>query len=278
MTLVHCEIPNSRIIALAAIEPETDYAQWAQFYDLFYQVGPDNEVDFYLGLMEQTEPPVLELGVGTGRIAIPAAEAGHEIVGIDMSESMLNVARSKMSSADVAPWSLELIQADMTDFNLSERTFGSVIIPGNSLALVLSERGQAATLAHAVRHLRRNGVLAFSLYNASEEVLDSDDDETFLLGVVNDEATGNRHIMTGINRFDRANQINRCKQFLETVSRDGETVSRHELPVTTRYLRIEQAVELADGAGLIVEEVYGDFDRTAYTATSDEMILVCRKP
>ena len=263
---------------MASIEPVTDYARWAQFYDLFYQVGPENEVEFYLGLMRQTEPPVLELGVGTGRIAIPAAKAGHEVVGIDVSDSMLAVARSKMRSTGVAPSSLELIKADMTNFELPHRLFGLVIIPGNSLALVLSERGQAATLAHAARHLNRNGVLAFSLYNASDEVLDDDDDETFLLGVVHDEATGNRHIMTGINRFDRANQINRCKQFLETVSRDGETVSRRELPVTTRYLRIEEAVELASDAGLIVEEVYGDFDRTAYVATSDEMIVVCRNP
>ena len=263
---------------MAAIEPATDYERWAQFYDLFYQVGPENEVGFYLDLMEQTEPPVLELGVGTGRVAIPAAMAGHQVVGIDLSDSMLAVARGKMESAGVPPNSLELIKADMTNFDLPHGLFGLVVIPGNSLALVLSERGQAATLAHAVRHLRRDGVLAISLYNASEEVLDSDDEETFLLGVVNDEATGNRHIMTGINRFDRANQTNRCSQYLETVSRDGKTLARHELPVTTRYLRIDQAIKLSCDAGLIVEEVFGDFDRAVYSTTSDEMILFCRKP
>ena len=263
---------------MAAHEPVTDYEQWAQFYDLFYQVGPENEVDFYLGLMRQIDPPVLELGVGTGRVAIPAAEAGHQIVGIDMSDSMLDVARSKMRSSGISPNSLELIKADMTNFNLPHRSFGLVIIPGNGLALVLSEQGQASTLAHATRHLGSGGVLAFSLYNASDEALDADNDELFLLGVVDEDGTGKRHIMTGINNFDRANQINRCTQYLETVSRDGETLASQALPVTTRYLRVAQAIKLVNDAGLIVEGVFGDFDRAAYSATSDEMILVCRKP
>ena len=240
-------------------------------------MGPEKEVDFYLDLMEGTEPPVLELGVGTGRIAIPATKAGHQIVGLDLSESMLDVARTKMKSAGVAPGSLDLRQGDMSNFDLPGRSFGLIIIPGNGLALVLSEQDQGATLANATRHLKPGGVVAFSLYNASDEALNEDDNQLFLLGVVNDEATGNRHIMTGINEFDRPNQINRCTQFLETVSRDGATVCRHELPVTTRYLRIDQAVKLANDAGLSVEEVFGDFDRTAYTSTSDEMILVCRK-
>ena len=262
----------------AGSELSMNYKQWAEVYDLFYEVGPEREERFYLDLMQRCEPPVLELGVGTGRIAIPAAKLGHRIVGLDLHRAMLDVARHKMKTLDVSVDELELIQGDMTDFDLGGRSFGLVVIPGNSLALVLTEEGQSATIAHAARHLKPNGVLAFSLYNASDQVIESDNNEQFLLGVVDDEATGNRHIMSGINRFDLANQLNHCTQFLETVSLTGETIARHELPVTTRYLTIDQAHDLVNNAGLIVEAVYGDFDGAPYTDSSDEMILVCRSP
>ena len=255
-----------------------NYEQWAKVYDLFYEVGPEHEERFYLELMGQCEPPVLELGVGTGRIAIPAAKIGHQVVGLDLHRPMLNVARRKMKSSGVSADDLELMQGDMTNFDLDGRRFGLVIIPGNSLALVLTKEGQAATIEHAARHLKPKGVLAFSLYNASNQVIESDDNEQFLLGVVDDEETGNRHIMSGINRFDRATQLNRCTQFLETVSPTGETTARHELPVVTRYLTLDQAHELVSNACLGLDALFGDFDLSPYTESSDEMILVCRSP
>lgn len=254
-----------------------DYEQWAGVYDIFYAVGPELEVDFYLDLMRQCDGPVLELGVGTGRVAIPAALEGIRIVGIDLHETMLNVARGKADAAGLTPGTLDLMQGDMTDLDLPCREFGLVIIPGNSLGLVLTESGQQATITAAAEHLKPGGVLAFSMYNISDEIIDSDDSERFLLGVVEDASRAKRHILTGINSFDRCKQINDCTQFMESVSTDGEVLERQELTVVTRYVTYSQAGCMVSNAGLHVEHVYGDFDRTAYTELSDEMIFVCRK-
>ena len=254
-----------------------DYEQWAPVYDLFYSVGPELEVDFYLDLMQECDAPVLELGVGTGRVAIPAALAGHQVVGVDSQPSMLKVAKSKSAKAGVESGGLELMQGDMAELSLEFRGFGMVIIPGNSLALVLSEVAQQATILAAAEHLKPGGALVFSLYNASDQVIDNDDNERFLLGVVDDPKERKRHILSGINRFDRSQQINDCTQYMETVSRDGTLLHRQELRVVTRYLTRAQAERMVTSAKLQVEHVYGDFDRSGYSESSDEMILVCRK-
>ena len=254
-----------------------DYVQWAQVYDIFYEAGPELEVEFYLELMRECDGPVLELGVGTGRVAIPAALEGHSIVGIDLHAPMLDVAKAKAGKVGPLHGSLDLIQGDMTELSLPYREFGLVIIPGNSLGLVLTEQAQLATIAAAADHLKPGGMLAFSMYNAVAEMIECNDSEQFLLGVVDDANDQQRYILSGTNHFDTDRQINDCTQIIETVSADGNVLQRQELRVVTRYLTRAQAASMAVKAGLQVDHIYGDFDRSEYTDTSDEMIFVCRK-
>ena len=254
-----------------------DYVQWARVYDIFYEAGPELEVEFFLELMRECDGPVLELGVGTGRVAIPAALEGHHIVGIDLHAPMLEVAKAKVAKVGPLPGTLELIQGDMTELSLPYREFGLVVIPGNGLGLVLTEQAQLATMVAAAAHLKPRGVLAFSMYNAVAEMIECNDSEQFLLGVVDDANDQQRYILSGINHFDTDRQINDCTQIMETVSDDGDVLQRQELRVVTRYLTRAQVASMAAAAGLQVEHVYGDFDRSEYADTSDEMIFVCRK-
>ena len=254
-----------------------DYVQWAQVYDIFYEAGPELEVEFYLELMRECDGPVLELGVGTGRVAIPAALEGHSIVGIDLNAPMLDVAKAKAAKVGPLRGTLDLIQGDMAELSLPYREFGLVIIPGNSLGLVLTEQTQLATMVAAADHLKPGGVLAFSMYNAVAEMIECNDSEHFLLGVVDDARDRQRYILSGINHFDTERQINDCTQIIETVSDDGDVLQRQELRVVTRYLTRTQATSMAAKAGLQVERIYGDFNRSEHTDSSDEMIFVCRK-
>ena len=68
----------------------------AWIYDLIYETTEKEDIPFWLNLAKQLKPRnILEIGVGTGRIAIPLAKAGFEVVGLDLEESMLDVAREK---------------------------------------------------------------------------------------------------------------------------------------------------------------------------------------
>ncbi len=252
-----------------------DYVRWAERYDIFYEAAPEGELEFYLDGIDRCGGNVLELGVGTGRIAIPAAAMGHDITGVDLNLPMLDRARQKSAGAPLAG-KLTLIGADMSKIDLPQKEFDLVIIPAHTLALVTDERGQSETLERCAKHLAPEGTLVFNLFNPSDDLINGNPDETFLLGVIEDEEIGVRHVLTGTNDFDTDLQINRCTQVIETLNSDGETIDREELQVLFRYLHNDQVIAMLEKAGFDVVEVFGNFDGSPLDEDSEEMIYVCR--
>ena len=130
-------------------EPFPDpFAHVARFYDLDLE-GFDDDFALYLELAEGRD--VLELGCGTGRIAVPLAEAGVRVTGVDLSPAMLRIARDR---AEGLP--LRLIEDDMRTLDLGER-FGGVFVPLGGLQHMATAREVAAALATVGRHLARDG-------------------------------------------------------------------------------------------------------------------------
>ena len=66
-----------------------DFDLWAEWYDVYYSTVPEVETSFYVDLAVDSGGPVLEVGVGTGRIAIPTASAGVNVTGLDLNQAML---------------------------------------------------------------------------------------------------------------------------------------------------------------------------------------------
>jgi ubiquinone/menaquinone biosynthesis C-methylase UbiE len=90
----------------------------ADYYD-YYSTGLEGDVEFYVAEAQKAGSPVLELGCGTGRITFPIAQAGVSIVGLDLSPSMLGVARRKLTALDLEVQSrVKLVAGDMRDFSL----------------------------------------------------------------------------------------------------------------------------------------------------------------
>src|SRR5215468_2183437 len=100
----------------------------AALYD-HYSPGIEGDVAFYVEEARAAAPPVLELGCGTGRILIPVAEAGIELVGLDRAPAMLAVARAKLATLTAASRGrIQLIEGDMRTLALGRR-FGLVMVP-----------------------------------------------------------------------------------------------------------------------------------------------------
>lgn len=251
-----------------------DYVAWAEWYDIFYAAADPGDIDFYHDLARASGGPVLEIGVGTGRIALPLAQEGMEVVGIDLNEPMLKVAQEK--ALEVAPLSgsLRLIQADMRNFDL-KRLFPVVIIPARTLLLATTEEDQIHTLCCAVSHLAPDGTMAFNLFYPDPEMLADDPDEEFLLEVV-EKPDGGRYVLTAKNHFDLDTQVNNGVQIAEELDPAGEVLRRQELAVTVRYLYPEQVVALCDRVGLVVIEMWGDFEGSELTEESDEIVVIAR--
>ena len=251
-----------------------DYERWAERYDIFYEAAPEGELGFYLNAIDRMGGSVLELGVGTGRIAIPAAVMGHRVTGIDLNRPMLDRARQKLGDA-LLKGSLELVEADICEFDLTKRDFDLVIIPAHTLALVTDAQRQLEALKRCTMHMAPDAKLIFNLFNPNDDLINDEPGERFLLGVVEDDENGVRHILSGVNDFDVANQINHCVQTIETFDRDGHLLDSEDLQVVFRYLRHDQVLDLISRAGLRANEVYGDFDGSPLSEDSEEMIYIC---
>src|SRR5215218_8149650 len=85
-------------------------------YDCVVRPGPCEA--FYRDLARKTGGPILELACGTGRLTIPLARDGHEVVGLDASRTMLRAARAKAEAEDL---DIAFVQADMRSFDLGQR-------------------------------------------------------------------------------------------------------------------------------------------------------------
>lgn len=122
-----------------------------------------NDTPFYLALAREAAArrhAVLELGCGTGRVTLPIAHEGIEIVGLDNAPAMLDIARRKAATEGL---DMTWVEADMRDFHL-ERRFGLIIIPYRSFLHLLTDADQAACLNAVYRHLVPGGRFALNFF------------------------------------------------------------------------------------------------------------------
>ena len=123
------------------------------------------DIPFYVDLAVQSDGPVLELGVGSGRVAVPTALAGIPVVGVDTSPAMLELARRRAEPHAV---NLRLIEADMRSLPELGR-FGLVTIPFRALLHLSSDAERRAVLSAARERLRPEGLLAFDVFHPDAE-------------------------------------------------------------------------------------------------------------
>ena len=144
----------------------TPFDEWADLYDSVYSYVVD-DIPFYVQEARGAAGRVLELGCGTGRIALPIAQAGVDIVGLDFSAAMLAEARRKMLGAQPLCGSLTLVEGDMRDFYMSgeaaqDGPFSLVIIPFRGFLSLLTVGDEVRTLMNIKRHLGPGGKLIFN--------------------------------------------------------------------------------------------------------------------
>ena len=138
---------------MTAHDPAAYGDAWAEVYDEWNSGAVGDAVDF----LEQEQQsvgggPILELAAGTGRLALPLAERGHDVVALDGSPKMLDRLRAKTGTAG-----LEIVESDMADFDLGRTDFALVFVAANSLFLLLSQDLQLACFESAARHVRPGG-------------------------------------------------------------------------------------------------------------------------
>ena len=237
-------------------------------YDAQY-AGITEDVDFYLRQMEKYGEPVLELGCGTGRIAIAAARRGFRITGLDITESMLACGREKARAAGV---DIDWVLADCRDFDLA-RTFRMIFFPANSI-LHLHERSSFEACFSCVRgHLADAGRFVFDVFVPSLAILTRDPNERFPCHEYEDPDGKGMVRISESSTFDMASQINRARWYMRIG--DGEEHLWSENNV--RVFFPQELDALFHYNGFEIEAKYGAVDETPFTSRSRSQIVVCRK-
>jgi len=258
---------------------EDEYAPIAELYDhvVAYRDRPD--VDFFVGAAREAGSPVLELGCGTGRVLIPTARAGIDIVGLDSSPSMLAECRGRLAEETAPVRSrVELVQADMRRFDLG-RVFPLATMPFRPFQHLVTVEEQLSSLESISRHLAPGGLLILDLFNPSLDALvnrplGQEVDEGPEFSLPDGRRVTRRHRIVS---HDRPGQVNRVELIYDVVHAGGRA-ERLVHAFSMRYLFRFEAEHLLARAGFEVVQLYGGYDKSAYGSTyPGELIFIARK-
>jgi SAM-dependent methyltransferase len=231
----------------------TLYDPIARIYDPWSR-SVTEDIGFYLDHALASGGPVVELAVGTGRIAVPIARAGIPVIGVDASPGMLAVAREAAAEAGVLHL-LDLRVGDLADPPVTE-TVPLVICPFRTLLHMGSEEDKLEALRAAHALLAPSGSFVFDVFAPSAEDI---------------EETNGRWLEREPGIEELAVWDEDARTLSLSVRADGAaaTFQLHWLS-STEWLR------LLDAAGLEVEALYGWFDGRPFEGHED-MIFVCRR-
>jgi SAM-dependent methyltransferase len=227
----------------------TSYEPFARHYDDWAEAMTE-DVPFYVELAREADGPIVELAVGTGRVAVPVArETGKRVLGIDLEPAMLEQARA---SADAAGVELDLQLGDMRELELDEPA-SLVYCPFRALLHLPTWADRRRTFEHVAANLRPGGRFAWNAFCFD-----------YTVAARNEGHAGDARVPHTIHNAPAESRI-------DITLDSGGTIS---LWWATR----NEWLGLVDVAGLEVEALYGWFDRRPFDDESREFVFVARKP
>jgi SAM-dependent methyltransferase len=231
----------------------SEYDPIAHVYDP-WSVSVTEDIDFYASLAVAAGSPVVELGVGTGRIAVPTALAGVHVIGVDRSAGMLRVCREAAERAGVADL-LDLREGDLRDPPVRERV-RLVTCPFRAYLHLTSDDDRLRALRAAYALLVPGGRLVFDIFEPSDEDV---------------ESTHARWLEREPGIFERADWDLRTRTLTLSL-RSGDDASTMSLA----WLSPSEWRSLVERAGFRVEAHYGWFDRRPWQGGEDSVWVAVR--
>ena len=253
---------------------------YAQLYD---QSVPDwpGELGFYrelIGRSRSERLDMLEIACGTGRVTLQLARDGVNIIGLDLSAALLDIARSKSAGLANVRW----IQGDMRTFDLDQR-FGLIIIPGHSFQFMLTPADQVQSLETIKRHLLPGGLLVLHLDHQDVtwlgELLTTKGDIFETGSEVTHPTTGRKFRRSSAWNYDPASQTATVTLRFDELDPGGKIIEHwNTVPRSLHCIFRFEMEHLLNRVGLEILSVYGDFYKQELNNTSGNMIWIARNP
>jgi len=243
----------------------------AEYYDVAYRKRR-SDVRFYTRLAEESGGPVLEYGIGTGRIAMPIARAGIRVTGVDLSSRMLGGLRTKLGreAPDVRS-RLHAVRGDMRTTKLRGR-FPLIIAPFNTVLHLYSRTDVERFCAPVRAHLSPSGTFVFDFSLPCPESIGADPERRF-------GAPRFRHPRSAsLVRYGERFQYDPMRQVLlvngEFSPEDG--TPSWTVPLAHRQFFPQEMEALLHYNGFSDLQWYGDFTEDPPGAETDFVVVSCR--
>jgi SAM-dependent methyltransferase len=234
----------------------TPYDAIAALYDPWSR-SVTEDVGFYVAEARKASGPVVELGAGTGRIAVPIAATGVHVIGVDSSAAMLGACRSRARAAGVED-RLDLRLGDLRDPPVTEVDgVEAVLCPFRSYLHLRDEAARLAALRAACALLPPGGRLVFDVFAPKADDI---------------AETHGRWLEREPGIHERADWDAEARTLTLSV-RDHSVQGTMHLA----WISAEEWQKLLEMAGFELEACYGWFDRSPYDGGED-MIFVARRP
>lgn len=225
-----------------------------------------------VGHFEAMRQPVLELACGTGRLTIPIAQAGVEIVGLDLSPSMLAQARTKAKAADVE---IEFVQGDCRSFDLG-RKFALIFMAFNSMQHLHDYASLAALFANVRKHLAEDGCFIFDVFNPKIEILARAAGERRLEREYQDPDGNGKMAFEYSSIYDDAAQVSHIQCYFVRRGPNGEELDVREEELNLRSFFPQELNLLVRSQGFEIVEKFGNFERKPFAGGDPKQVVVSR--
>ena len=252
---------------------------YAPFYDWENaQTLGRRDVPFWRRVASAAGGPVLELGCGTGRVSLPLARAGVDLVGIDRSAPMLDRARKRIlkSSKLLKPSnpqirkSLRLVRGDIRSLPFDDATFPMVLAPYGILQSLIRPRDLTATLASVARVVAPGGTFGIDLVPDVPKWREYKN-RVQLRG----RAGGAQLTLIESVRQDPKRHLTTFEQkYIER--KDGHS-REHRFDLIFRTLSVRQMTRQLEKAGFRVDAVLGDYRGRPWDDRADVWIIMAKK-
>ena len=215
---------------------------------------------------------VLELACGTGRLTLPIAQSGVKIVGLDLSASMLEQARTKAKGAGVA---IEFVEGDCRTFDL-ERKFALIFMAFNSMQHLHDHASLAALFANVSKHLAEGGRFIFDVFNPKLDLLVRKPDDRRLEREYEDPDGHGTIAFESNVIYDDATQVSHIKCYFVRREAEGERIDVRSEDLDLRCFFPQELDLLVRSQGFEIVQKFGNFERKPFASGDLKQVVACK--
>ena len=237
------------------------YEKSAKFYDFF---DMKENIDFFKSYAYNKEE-ILDIGAGTGRLAIPIAKEGIQVFCVEPSQEMLNVFRFKILNKRDLTNRINLIHSDASSFNL-QRKFEYIFMSG-VFDHFLDDEERINVLKNVKKHLEKDGIFVFDVFIGLMR-----DSPIKLAGEIEEEGKVYKRYVGSQIKNNKIIEVSLRYELYE----NNNLMERVEELSKVSIISKEHLFELLKGAGVEVKDVYGDYEKSIYKE-GDELIILVNK-